>query len=178
MTMNSSVRVPLVEPGTRPDLSEIEASIRAERGGEVALLYKVLLNSGPLASGWEKLLTAIRNRSSVPADLRELLILRIAVLNRASFEFEAHLPHARAAGVSDEKIDALQKSTLAKAIFTDTESLVLELCDRMTRDIEVPSEFMSRVTDIFDPKVVVELVAAIAAYNMVSRFLVALNIVH
>jgi 4-carboxymuconolactone decarboxylase len=27
----------------------------------------VLLNSPPLAQGWEQLLTAVRNRSSVPA---------------------------------------------------------------------------------------------------------------
>ena len=44
--------------------------IRAERG-HVSLLYQVLLNSAPLAEGWEKLLTAVRNRNSLPADLRD-----------------------------------------------------------------------------------------------------------
>jgi 4-carboxymuconolactone decarboxylase len=38
------------------------------------LLYQVLLNSGPLADGWEKMLTAVRNRSAVPADIREIAI--------------------------------------------------------------------------------------------------------
>ena len=32
--MSRSIRVPLVEPGTRPELAEIETAIRAERGGE------------------------------------------------------------------------------------------------------------------------------------------------
>ena len=87
--MSSGPRVGLVEPGSRPELAETEARILAERG-RVSLLYQVLLNSGPIASGWERLLTAVRNQTGVPADLRELMILRVAVLNRAAFEFDAH----------------------------------------------------------------------------------------
>jgi alkylhydroperoxidase family enzyme len=37
---------------------------------------------------------------------------------------------------------------------------------------------MAEVTQKYAPATVVELVATAAAYNMVSRFLVALNIVH
>ena len=85
------VRVAPITPGSHPELAAIEQSILAERG-EILLLYRVLLNSAPLASGWEKMLTAVRNRSSLPPDLRELIILRVAVLNRAPFEFDAHLP--------------------------------------------------------------------------------------
>jgi 4-carboxymuconolactone decarboxylase len=48
----------------------------------------------------------------------------------------------------------------------------------MTRDVEVPDGLMARVRRRFDPRGVVELVATVAAYNMVSRFLVALNITH
>src|SRR5919198_381853 len=81
-------RVRPVTPGTRPELAAIERVIRAERGG-IPLLYEVLLNSAPLAEGWEKFLTAIRNRSSLPADLREMVILRVAVINRALVELVA-----------------------------------------------------------------------------------------
>src|SRR5450432_378995 len=105
--MNAAPRIPLVEPGTRPELASIEQSIVAERG-RISALYQALLNSAPLAEGWEKLLTAIRNRSSLPPDLREIVILRVAVLNRAPFEFEAHLPVARNAGVPDAKLAAIQ----------------------------------------------------------------------
>ena len=105
--MTAPIRVPLVTPGTRPELSAIERSI-AEQRGSISLLYQVLLNSAPLASGWEKLLTAVRNQTSVPADLRELVILRVAVLNRATFEFDAHVPNARQAGVADAKMDAVR----------------------------------------------------------------------
>jgi 4-carboxymuconolactone decarboxylase len=171
-----SVRVPLVEPGTRPELAEVEQRIMAERG-RVSLLYQVLLNSAPIASGWERMLTAVRNQTSVPADLRELMILRVAVLNRAGFEFEAHVPHAERAGVIATKIEAVRDLGLSE-VFSATERLLLELTDAMTRNIEVSDALMDRVRAQFDSKLTVEIVATIAAYNMVSRLLVALNVSH
>ena len=186
--MTASIRVPLVAPGTRPELSAIERSI-AEQRGSISVLYQVLLNSAPLASGWEKLLTAVRSQTSVPADLRELVILRVAVLNRATFEFDAHVPSARQAGIADAKMDAVRHwraqsrdvgatGATKEAIFSADEELVLELADAMTRDIDVPDALMERLSARFDARGVVEVVATVAAYNMVSRFLVALKIEH
>ena len=171
-----TIRVPLVEPGTRPELAEIEASILAQRG-RISDLYRVLLNSGPLAAGWEAMLTAVRNKSSVPADLRELMILRVAVVNRAPYEFDAHVPHAQKAGVSDAKIAAVRETVLG-SVFTESEAMVLELADTMTRNIDVPEALMDRLKTKLDARGVVETVATVAAYNMVSRFLVALEIGH
>jgi len=171
-----SPRVPPVEPGTRPELAGIERAILAERG-RISLLYRVLLNSAPIAEGWEKMLSAVRNRSSLPAGLRELAILRVAVLNGASYEFDAHLPLAEQAGVSRRKIEAVRAERLG-AQFTPQERAVLELTDAMTRDIRVPDDLFDRLRGQFDARGLVDLVATVAAYNMVSRLLVALNIGH
>lgn len=170
------IRVPLVVPGAIPELAGVEARILAERG-RISLLYQVLLNSPSIAGGWESMLTAVRNRTGVPADLREMIILRVAVLNEAAFEFDAHVPHALQAGFPQRKIDAL-RAPVPEGGFTEDERLLLALTDRMTRDVKVPSELMDRLNARFDARAVVELVATVAAYNMVSRFLVALNISH
>jgi alkylhydroperoxidase family enzyme len=186
--MTSSTRVPLVRPGTRPELADVERSIVRERGA-ISPLYQALLNSAPIASGWEKLLTAVRKETTVPPELRELIILRIAVLNRATFEFDEHVPHARQAGIPDAKMDAVRRwrmevrgddtaRTGAADPFTDDDRLVLELADAMTRDIEVPDALMERVAARFAARGVLEVVATVAAYNMVSRLLVALRIRH
>ncbi len=174
--MTDELRVPPVTPGTRPELAEIERRIEAERGA-ISLLYRVLLNSAPLAAGWEGMLTAVRNRFAVPAALRELAILRVAVLNGASFEFAAHVPHAERAGVSAAKIAAVRQTPLPDDFSAD-ERLVLALTDAMTRAVVVPDDVFEPLRARYDAKVLVELVATVAAYNMVSRFLVALRIVH
>lgn len=171
-----STRIQPVEPGTRPELAEIEAKIQAERG-RVSLLYQVLLNSPAIAQGWEQLLTAVRNRSSLPADLREMVILRIAVLNRAPYEFDAHVPHAQKAGVPDEKIAAIRDATLA-SMFSAQEKCVLQLTDTMTRDIEVSDGLYALVKRYFDEQQMIDLLVTVAAYNMVSRFLVAARVGH
>ena len=178
--MTATARIPLVEPGTRPELAQIEETIRRTRG-TISPLYQALLNSAPIASGWEQVLTAVRNRTLVPPALRELVILRVAVLNRAPFEFEQHVPHARRAGIPDTKIDALRTLApqgAAVVPFDDDDRLALELTDAMTREIEVPDALFDRLRTRFDDRGIVEIVTTVAAYNMVSRFLVALHIGH
>jgi 4-carboxymuconolactone decarboxylase len=166
----------LIEPSTRAELAHVEHAIRAARG-RISPLYQALLNSAPLAHGWEAMFTAVRNQSSLPADLRELVILRVAVLNRAPFEFEAHLPHARKAGVAEDKLAAVRHPTPGPS-FDPWERAVLALTDAMTRDVQVPDAVFAPVSARLDARALTELVATVAAYNMVSRVLEALRIGH
>jgi alkylhydroperoxidase family enzyme len=99
------------------------------------------------------------------------------VLNRAPFEFDAHLPLARKTGISEAKIAALQTEEIGDG-FTPLERAVLMLTDTMTRKVQVPDAQFEPLRAHFDARGLVELVATVAAYNMVSRFLEALNIGH
>ena len=169
-------RIEEIVPGTNPELAEIEANILKERG-RISNLYRTLLNSPEIAKGWEALLTAVRNKNSLPASLRELMILRVAVLNRAHYEFDAHFPHAIKAGVSDEQI-TLVKGDKITAGFTELEILVMEFTDVITRDIQVPDDLYNKVKAHFNDREILEVVTTIAAYNMVSRLLNALHVGH
>src|SRR5690242_8493507 len=169
-------RIPPVIPGTIPELASIEAAIEAERG-DIPLLYRILLHSAPVAEGWEKMLTAIRNRNSLPPALREMVIIRVAVLNRAPYELEAHRPVALACGLSEAKIEALRMPGPGDA-FSPLERAVLALTDAMTREVQVSDALFEPLRPHFDARGLVELVATVAAYNMVSRFLEALRIGH
>ena len=171
------MRIEPIPPGTRPELAAQEERITAERG-RVSPLYQVLLNSPPVAHGWEQMMSAIRNRNSLPAALRELVILRVAVLNRAAYEFDAHVPHALAGGASQAAIDATRLEPLPADVFSADERLVLELTDTMTRAIDVPDALFERVRARFDDQALIDVIATVASYNMVSRFLVALHIGH
>ena len=166
-------RVPPVAPGTRPELAALEARIRGARG-RISPLYSVLLNSPELASGWEQLFTAIRQKTSVPPGLRELVILRVAVLNGAQYEFDAHVPHALAAGISQQSIERLRRDETEE--FSPLEKLVLRYTDAITRDLVVAEALYPQLDTAFDAKTLVELTATIAGYNMVSRFLIAMRI--
>jgi hypothetical protein len=65
--------------------------------GSILHLYRMLLHSPPVAEGWLEFLTAIRQKSTLPGALRELVIMRIASLNGASYEAAQHAPRAQPA---------------------------------------------------------------------------------
>lgn len=160
-------------PATSREGRAAEARILHSRGS-ITPLYRVLLHSPPVAAGWEALLTAIRQKTALSPALRELVILRVAVLNRAPYEFEAHLSHARSAGLTAAKIEAVKGASRGE--FAPLEALVLDYTDAMTREVQVPDALFDQVREAFDPTVRVELTATIAAYNMVSRLLAALDV--
>lgn len=171
------MRIPLIEPGTRPQLAEQEAAIIAKRG-RVSPLYQALLNSPPMAEGWEKMLTAVRLHNSLAGDVRELMIVRVAVLNGARFEYDAHVPIALREGSTQAKVDAVSDPGRIGEGLTDYERLMIELTDCMTREIEVPDALYRRLRDSCTDQQMVDAVVTVAAYNMVSRFLVAMHIGH
>ncbi|NEA98659.1 carboxymuconolactone decarboxylase family protein [Streptomyces sp. SID13726] len=152
---------------------EIADRIRARRGGALRPLDRMLLHSPQLADGWNSLLGAIRGRMELPADIRELVILRIAVLNDAPYEWTAHEPEARRAGLDDDVLSELRR---ARPHLDTHHARVIAYTDAMTRDIHVPDELFDALRGDFTDAELVELTATVAAYNMVSRFLVALDV--
>jgi 4-carboxymuconolactone decarboxylase len=153
---------------------EVAARIRARRGGALRPLDEVLLHSPLVADGWNSLLGAVRGDLSLDPALRELIVLRIAVLNSAAYEWAAHEPVARKAGVTDEKLQALR--TGDRTPFSTAHRVALDYADAMTRAIEVPDAIFAALRPHFDETGIVELTAVTAVYNMVSRFLVALDV--
>lgn len=168
------MRVKPVVPNTRPEIADIENEIIRTRG-KVPLLYQVLLNSPDFAQGWEKLLTAVRHKNSLPPAVRELVMLRVAVLNATMYEFNAHGPIALELGVSQEKIDALRLDSLPD-IYSRTETVALQMADVMTREVVVPDSLYAQVEKEFSDQQILDLTITVGAYNMVCRVLTALEI--
>ncbi|WP_197028970.1 carboxymuconolactone decarboxylase family protein [Blastococcus sp. URHD0036] len=149
--------------------------LRVRRGGELSDLDRLLLHSPPVAEGWNALLGALRSGTTLPADLRELVVLRIAVLNGAAFEWAAHEPIGRRAGLTDADLDALRRPDGAGA-WSPVQAAVLAFTDASTRGVAVPDEVFAGVREHLDDRRLVELTALVGGYAMVSRFLVALQV--
>lgn len=169
-------RLPYADP-TDPALVALASRIASERGGKMLNLYKMLLHSPPLADGWRQLLTAIRQQGLLAARYRELAILRIAVLNQADYEFAQHQPFALHEGYTLPQLDQL-KTPDYRLYFDNIDVLVIEYTDAMTTSIRVPQALFAALRAHFGAREMVELTATVAAYNMVSRFLEALELDH
>jgi AhpD family alkylhydroperoxidase len=156
------------------DQAPLVQRIVAERGS-VLHLYQMLLHSPPLAEGWLAYLTAVRHKLTIGGALRELIIMRVAQLNGAPYEADQHQPIALQEGVTPAQLDALA-SWAGADCFDATERAVLRLTDAMTRDIHFDATLLAAVRERLGERGTVEAAATIAAYNMVSRFLEALQI--
>ena len=80
-------------------------------------------------------------------------------------------------GVTQAQIDAM-RADKAPSGFTDADNAVLALTDAMTKHVDVPEATFNAVKKHYPDREVMELVATVAAYNLVSRFLVAIQVDH
>jgi AhpD family alkylhydroperoxidase len=157
-----------------PEAKPLVDRIIAERGS-VLHIYQMLMHSPPVASGWLNFFTAIRQQNSLPGALRELVIMRIAIVNGAPYEAEQHAPFALREGVTQAQLDDLANWESSKQ-FDPTQRAVLAYADAMTKNIQVSPEVFAGVKALLSDRLIVELTATIGGYNMVSRFLEALQI--
>jgi alkylhydroperoxidase family enzyme len=168
-------RIPYGDENKDLDTKALAEQIRKERGGKLLNLYRMLLNSPPVARGWLNLLTAVRQQTTLAGRYREMAIIRVAFLNGAEYEYKVHQPFAIREGMSREEVDAIADWKPA-TVFTPMDRAVLAYTDAMTEQVQVSDEAFAAVTKHFDSREMTELTATIAAYNLVSRFLEALQV--
>ncbi len=157
-----------------PDLIE---ALRARRPGhQLWYLDRMLLNSPNFAKGWNTMFGAIRGQLSLPGKLREIPIMAIAVMNKADYEWAAHEPEFLKAGGTKEQLAALQKLQGDPKLFDETERAALQLSIEMTREVKPKQATIDQLRKLLPDSQLVELIGTIAAYNMVSRFLLATGV--
>jgi len=157
---------------------ELVASIRKRRGGRLGALDRILLYSPPFATGWGELLGRVRSELGVPMALRELVMCAVAVLNAAEYELHHHGPIFLSCGGTQAQLDALRLlPAVDTALFDTTQRAALQLAVEMTRHVKVgDATFEAARRALGDNRHLFELIGVIAAYNMVSRILVAVGV--
>lgn len=172
-------RIPYV-PIDLAEPADVVAAIRKRRGGSLSHLDRLLLHSPNLAQGWNTYLGAVRQHLSLSPKLREIIMCAVAVLNKAEYEFHHHAPELFKAGGTQAQADALRNVAEAARdtqLFDETERAVIQLTYEMTRNVEVSPVTLEKVQMLLnDDQAVVEAVATVAAYNMVSRVIVACDV--
>ncbi len=154
-------------------------AIRSRRGGSLNKLDRMLLHSPVVAEGWNVFFGKLRDETILPAKLRELTICVVAIINGATYELEAHAPLLKKAGADKKQTQQILNvgSKAFKAqYFSELEREVISFTIQMTRDIKVSKILKSKLQKKLGSRQLVELIATIAAYNLVSRFLVATEI--
>lgn len=159
---------------------EIVDAIRARRRGMLLNLDRMLLHSPPFAEGWNNLLGAVRGKLSLPPRTQELAICAVAIFTEADYEYHHHAPAFLQAGGTQEELTALRLLSQggdALLTFSADDRAVVGLARDMTLEVQVSDACIAAVRKcLADDRQLNELIGVIACYNMVSRYLVALQV--
>lgn len=123
-----------------------------------------LLHSPHVADGWNSFLGAVRTKTSLSDDLRELAISRVAVCNKAWYEWKHHAPLAVKGGVSEAGLEAIKQDTLGErpAELSEKQWAVILFTDEMTRNVQVEDETFDRLREFFNEQEIVEITATVS----------------
>ena len=175
------MRIPEWTPEAKRQPHDLVQAILERRGGALLNLDRALLWSEPLARGWNTYLKNVRTGLGASRRLRELGICTVALLAGAHYEYHHHAPDFLAAGGTQAELDALQafvqspSGAMPPGLDADP-ALVVRYAAQMTHDVKVEDALFAQLRQRFDTTELVEITAAIATYNMVARFLVALGV--
>ncbi|KAL1686182.1 beta-ketoadipate enol-lactone hydrolase [Schizophyllum commune] len=187
-------------PGTSP----VADAIRERRGARgITSLDAALLHVPPVAQGWNSLLGAIRTKGKLPGDLREAIILRVAALNGAAYEWLHHEHVGRSHGLTSHQLFVIRNtndhscSPVTPGVLSSLQAAGLVFADASTKDVRVPPDVTTGLRtalalwldgqggdllsdgatkeDVLDD-LLVEAAAVTATYNMVSRLLLSLDV--
>ena len=169
-------RVSLIQEQDHPELAELIEKFRAGRRGRLINIYRMLLNSPPLAESWFNHSNAVRWKTSLDGRLREIVIIRLGHLTGCEYVLRQHVPAlALADGLTLAECEALADWE-GSPLFAPRERAALAYADSMTRDIAVPDDTFAAVRRQFDDRQIVELTVLIGSYNMNARVLRALEL--
>ena len=165
------MRLPYVDPTDPnafkdPEEAAIVSRVRARRAPRpLQPLDLTLLHSPAVADGWNSFLGAIRTKTTLSDDVREIAICRVAVINEAWYEWAHHAPLAKAGGVSDEGLKILEEKDLSShngaAELTEKQWAVVHYTDAMTRDVAVKQEVFDALKKHFSGQEIVEVTATV-----------------
>jgi len=97
---------------------------------------------------------------------REMVILRVAVRQRSTYEWAQHVKAARKAGISDEEIHAIASGTAAGRA-----GLLARAVDEVTDESALSDETYGELSTELDERQLISLVFLIGTYSMLSTVL-------
>ena len=133
-------------------------------------IFRMLGHSGELLDGFHRLGSQILYFTKLDPVLREIAIIRVGVLSKATYEVHQHERIGRQLGMSDEKIAAIHEGPDAAA-FSALEKQIMRYTDDVVANVRAGDDTFGPLARHLSYKEMQELTLTIGFYMMVSRFL-------
>jgi 4-carboxymuconolactone decarboxylase len=134
-------------------------------------IFRMLGHAETLARGFAQLGGAILGRAALDPRLRELVILRVGTRSPAPYEWQQHVPIARATGATEAEIAAIARDTPDAPSFGARELAILRLTDELLATPRASDATLAAMRAHFSDRELCEAILTIGYYMMVARFL-------
>ncbi len=147
---------------------------RMEARDGILNIFRALSHSPEAMRRFMKLGSYVLGEGRLDARLRELAILRAGWECRSPYEFSQHIAFGRRVGLSDAQIRGV--GAPHTGLFEPREMAVLAYAGELSSASSVSDAAYGAVAAFLDDEEMVELTLTIGYYNMVSRFLNAMQV--
>jgi alkylhydroperoxidase family enzyme len=165
--IGKSPRIAPLEPADWS--SEVKAWLARYGNRPVAGIYRTYARHLAMDRPRTRVSEHIRQSSTLSERIRELLIVRIGVLCRSEYEWAAHAPALRRAGMTDAEIQAVVDGPAA--VRDPVERTLIRAVDELHHDAVVSDGTWRDLSARFDARQMLDILTTIGGYRMVSMAL-------
>src|SRR6201991_372819 len=155
-----------------PEQQAVAAEVLKQSSAGLGGPYGMLIKSPELLKRYLLMTEYLRQKTSLPRRLNEMAILLEARLWDAQYEWWAHEPLARKAGVPDAVIEDIRAGKRPAAMQPD-EAVVYDVVTEILNKRQLSDETFARAKQVLGEQQVVDLVAVTGFYVMVSAVVIA-----
>jgi alkylhydroperoxidase family enzyme len=173
--MTDGPRLPIQHDESDPELAELFNKAGRRADGQVLNIFGALANHPAMLRRWLVFAAHVLAKSSLPERDRELLILRTGWNCTSKYEFGQHVLIARRCGISDAEIEAV-KAGPDDASWSAHDRTLLTAADELHHDAKISDATWAALASAYDPHQLLDAVAAVGNYHIVSMFLNTLQV--
>ena len=138
-------------------------------GRDIAAVYRTFARHPKLYAPRQILSEYIRTKSTLSPRVREMLILRIGWRCRSAYEWAAHAPAGRRAGLTNDQIRMLAKSGYEG--WTAADAAIVRAADELFDDDAIADATWKALDEQFDERQLLDVLITTGGYRMVSMVL-------
>lgn len=158
-----------VEPAsaTTPDLQELFDRLGRRADGAPYNVMATIALHPELLRRFTSLLLHTLTKSTLSARDRELVILRVGVLCRSSYEFAQHAVIAECCGLSAAEVDRVKSGPSAMG-WSDTDRDLLRAVDELHHDSTLSDKTWAALARRYSIQQILDILATVGNYHLVA----------
>ncbi len=165
-------RIPLASINEQPESTR---EWMARRGN--LNVFRLLANAPQVFGGWTQMVDELFDSPTFSLRMREVVILRVAHLQGSRYELAQHTGIARAAGLTEQQINAiLDSGDPDAAAFSDTECTALEVTSELCTTHQLRDDSFAAAQAVFGDEAFTELLMIISCYYGLALVLNAVDL--